>query len=63
MKYFVSNPPHVLSPVSTQRLMLNVLLSLVPCAALGVYNFGLPALWVLLVSAAAAAVAEHSGRR
>jgi electron transport complex protein RnfD len=58
MKYFVSNPPHVLSPVSTQRLMLNVLLSLVPCAALGVYNFGLPALWVLLVSAAAAAVAE-----
>ena len=58
MKYSVSNPPHVLSPVSTQRLMLNVVLSLVPCAALGVYNFGLPALWVLLVYPAAAVMAE-----
>ena len=58
MKYFVSNPPHVLSPVTTRRLMLNVVLALVPCAALGVYNFGLSALWVLLVSSASAVASE-----
>lgn len=58
MKFFVSNPPHVLSPVTTRRLMLNVVLALVPCAAMGVYNFGLPALWVLLVSSASAMLAE-----
>ena len=58
MKYFVSNPPHVLTPVTTPRLMLNVVLALVPCAALGVYNFGISALLVLLVSTAAAVLAE-----
>jgi len=47
MKFFVSDPPHEISPVTTRRLMLNVVLALVPAAAMGVYNFGLPALWVL----------------
>ena len=58
MKFFVSNPPHVLSPVTTRRLMLNVVLALIPPAAMGVYNFGLPALWVLLVSSASAVLME-----
>ncbi len=58
MKFFVSNPPHVLSPVTTRRLMLNVVLALVPCAAMGVYNFGLPALWVILTSSASAMLTE-----
>ena len=58
MKFFVSNPPHVLSPVTTRRLMLNVVLALVPAAAMGVYNFGIPALLVLLASSAAAVLTE-----
>ncbi len=58
MKFFVSDPPHVISPVTTRRLMLNVVLALVPAAAMGVYNFGLPALWVLLVSSATAVLTE-----
>lgn len=58
MKFFISNPPHELSPITTRRLMLNVVLALVPAAAMGVYNFGLPALWVLLVSSASAVLME-----
>jgi electron transport complex protein RnfD len=58
MKFFVSNPPHELSPVTTRRLMLNVVLALVPASAMGVYNFGLPALYVILVSTAAAVFME-----
>lgn len=58
MKYFVSNPPHIVSPVSTRRLMFNVVLALVPCVAMGVYNFGLPALWVILISSASAMLSE-----
>ena len=58
MKYSVAIPPHVLSPVTTRRLMFNVVLSLVPCAAMGVYNFGLPALWVILTASAAAVLSE-----
>jgi len=58
MKFFVSSPPHELSPVTTRRLMLNVVLALVPAAAMGVYNFGLPALWVILSSSASAVLAE-----
>jgi len=58
MKYAVANPPHVLSPVTTRRLMLNVVLALVPCAAAGVYRFGPPALILILISSASAVAAE-----
>lgn len=58
MKFFVSSPPHELSPVTTRRLMFNVVLALMPAAAMGVYNFGLSALLVILVSSASAVLME-----
>jgi Na+-translocating ferredoxin:NAD+ oxidoreductase subunit D len=58
MKFFVSGPPHELSPVTTRRLMFNVVLALVPAAAMGVYNFGLPALLMILVTSASAVLSE-----
>ncbi len=57
MKYFyeltISSSPHVHSPVSTQTIMRDVLIALVPALAAGVYFFGLRALLVTAVSVAA----------
>ena len=58
MSLRLSSAPHVHSPVTTQRLMLYVVISLLPCAAVGVYAFGIPALTVLLIAMASAVAAE-----
>ena len=57
MKYFyeltISSSPHVHSPVTTQTIMRDVLIALVPALVGSVYFFGLRALTVTLVSIAA----------
>ena len=57
MKYFyeltISSSPHVHSPVTTQIIMRDVLIALAPALIGSVYFFGLQALLVTLVSAAA----------
>ena len=57
MKYFyeltISSSPHVHSPVTTRTIMRDVLIALVPALLGSVYFFGLSALLVTLVSAAA----------
>ena len=57
MKYFyeltISSSPHIHSPVSTQTIMRDVLIALIPALVGGVYFFGLRALMVTLVSVAA----------
>jgi len=57
MKYFyeltISSSPHVHSPVTTQTIMRDVLISLAPALMGSVYFFGLRALMVTLVSVAA----------
>ncbi|MBQ2976126.1 MAG: RnfABCDGE type electron transport complex subunit D [Clostridia bacterium] len=58
MNLRLSTAPHVHNPVTTQRLMLYVLIALLPTAAFGVYAFGVPALIILLVSMASAVLAE-----
>ena len=58
MNLHMSTAPHVHSPVTTQRLMLRVVIALLPTAAAGVYYFGLPALTVLLVSCLSAVLSE-----
>ena len=47
--YNVSAAPHIKSWVSTRTIMQDVLIALVPASILGVYNFGLRALAVILV--------------
>ena len=57
MKYFyeltISSSPHAHSPVTTQTIMRNVLIALVPALLGSIYFFGFRALLVTLVSAAA----------
>ena len=43
----VSSNPHVRSEVSTQGIMFDVLIALVPAAFFGVFNFGLRALLLI----------------
>ena len=45
----VSESPHVRSKNTTQRIMLDVFIALIPASGFGVYNFGVPALIRLLV--------------
>ena len=57
MKYFyeltISSSPHAHSPVTTQTIMQDVLIALVPALLGSIYFFGFRALLVTLVSAAA----------
>ena len=58
MNLRISTAPHIHHPVTTQRLMIYVLLALLPTAAVGVYAFGLPALMLLGVSCVTAVLCE-----
>ena len=57
MKYFyeltISSSPHAHSPITTQTIMRDVLIALVPALLGSIYFFGFRALLVTLVSAAA----------
>ena len=57
MKYFyeltISSSPHAHAPVTTQTIMRDVLIALLPALAGSIYFFGFRALMVTLVSAAA----------
>ena len=54
----VSSSPHVRSKVNTSNLMLMVVIALLPASIFGVYNFGIHALLVILVSVAACVLTE-----
>ena len=55
----VSSSPHVRSSVTTQNLMLDVVIAMIPAAAFGVFHFGLHALLVLIVTVAACVASEY----
>ena len=57
-KYNVSQNPHVRDNSSTFRIMLDVCIALLPACVFGVVNFGVRALWVLLVSVASCVLSE-----
>lgn len=50
---FMSPAPHVVSPVKTQTIMLDVIIALLPLAIYGVYLFSYPALIRIIVAVAA----------
>ena len=56
--YKVSSNPHVRSRVSTNGLMLAVIVALMPAAGFGIYNFGPRALAVILVTIASTVLTE-----
>ncbi len=55
----VSSSPHVRDTVTTKSIMYDVLIAMLPAAAFGVYQFGLQALLVIVVTMAACALSEY----
>ena len=55
----VSSNPHIRSKDTTSRIMLYVIISLLPAAGFGVYNFGLHALAVIIATIASTVLTEY----
>lgn len=54
----VSSNPHIRSKVTTANIMLAVVIALLPAAGFGIYNFGLGALVLILVTVATTVLTE-----
>jgi RnfABCDGE-type electron transport complex D subunit len=54
----VSSNPHVRANVTTSQIMLAVVIALLPTAGFGIYNFGLDALILIVVTVASAVLTE-----
>ena len=55
----VSSNPHIRSKVSTNGLMMAVVLALMPAAGFGIYNFGPRALAVIVVTIGSTILTEY----
>lgn len=58
MKYEVTSSPHIRSKRTTQNIMLDVILALMPALLVGIFRFGSRALILTIVSILSAAAAE-----
>ncbi len=56
--YKVSANPHIRSKVTTSGIMMAVIIALLPATGFGIYNFGIRALWVILVTVASTVLTE-----
>lgn len=54
----VSSNPHIRSKVTTANIMLAVVIALLPAAGFGIYNFGLDALILIMVTVASTVLTE-----
>ncbi len=54
----VSSNPHIRSRLTTSNIMLAVVIALLPAAGFGIYNFGLDALVLILVTVATTVLTE-----
>lgn len=59
----VSSNPHIRSKVTTGSIMFAVILALLPAAGFGIYNFGLDALILILVTVATTVLTEYGYER
>ncbi|MEF9895514.1 MAG: RnfABCDGE type electron transport complex subunit D [Clostridia bacterium] len=59
MNLRLSTAPHIRCGETTTTLMLNVLIALLPCAIVGIYNFGWDAVLILSVSMGTSVIAEY----
>lgn len=55
----VSSSPHVRTQTTTQGIMYDVAIAMIPAAAYGVYQFGIKALLIILVTVAACMLSEY----
>lgn len=56
--YHVSSSPHVRAKDTTSRIMLYVIIALLPASLFGIYNFGLRALGLIVVTIVSCVVSE-----
>ena len=54
----VSSNPHVRSNVTTNAIMLAVVIALLPAAGFGIYNFGLHALFLMIITIVSCVLTE-----
>lgn len=54
----VSSSPHIRAKVSTEKIMMIVVLALLPASLFGIYNFGFRALLVMLITVVSCVAAE-----
>ena len=57
--YKLSPSPHIRDKVTSSNIMLMVVIALLPASAFGVYNFGIPALIVLISTTVSAVLTEY----
>ena len=58
-KLKMSSSPHIRSKTTSGNIMLMVVIALLPASAFGIYNFGLPALIMLISTTASAVLTEY----
>ncbi|MBR5974263.1 MAG: RnfABCDGE type electron transport complex subunit D [Clostridiales bacterium] len=63
MKLQVSHSPHVRDKATTQSIMLDVIIALLPATIAGWYYFGIRAVLVTMVSVASCVIFEYLSRR
>ena len=55
----MSSSPHIRDNMTTSKIMLMVVIALLPASAFGIYNFGVPALIMLISTTASAVLTEY----
>ncbi len=58
-QFNISSSPHIRSKATTSNIMLLVIIALLPATIFGVYNFGVSALVVVLVTTGSAVLTEY----
>ena len=56
--YILSSSPHAHSNASVSRIMLDVIIALLPTTAMGIFYFGMPAVWTIAVCVATCIATE-----
>ena len=56
--YVLSSSPHAHAKSSVSRIMLDVIIALLPTTAMGIFFFGMPAVWTILVCVATCVTTE-----
>ena len=57
-KLKVSSNPHIRSKVTTNSIMLSVIIALLPATGFGIYNFGLDAFVLIMITIASTVLTE-----
>ena len=62
-KYVVSSTPHIRDAITTQKIMLDVIIALTPAALMGIYFFGMDAFTTIFISITSCVFFEYFFRK